>query len=621
MLSVLYLSTNTFIAACYYTIAFLIFQGLIRRQHLLSNPLLLATIAVFFSGALGHSAHVALAVGGHESASTIFAIQASIDLITVLAAGTLIALRRYYSIFSEEQGVFADTQDQLEQANADLFKVNANLESLVAKRTEELLQTNQKLESEIRERKQAEEETRHLQNFLNSVVENLPIGVFIKEANDLRFLYCNKASEEITGYLKEDVIGKNDYDLFAEEQADLLTAHERRVLGKQKLLDISEQQIQTKHRGLRIFLTRKIPLLDESGRPRYLLGISEDITERKQAIEALRQSEAAQKQLIAFLRQQTTELETAVQKLQNTQSQLVQSEKMSSLGQLVAGVAHEINNPVSFIYGNLTYADQYTQDLLHLLHLYQHYYPQPVAEIQVQEESIDLDFVQEDLSKMLSSMKLGADRIRQIVLSLQNFSRSDQAESKQLNIHEGLDSTLLILQHRLKAKLGNPGIELIKEYGDLPLVQCYGGEINQVFMNIIANAIDALEEYSYQNLAIRTIENLQPSFVHGYQKPPIFSTEPPISIKIRTEVLANDGNPRVLIRIRDNGPGIPPEVKPKLFDPFFTTKPVGKGAGLGLSISYQIVVEKHGGVLKCFSEVGEGTEFWIEIPINQSKDR
>ncbi|MBD1908461.1 ATP-binding protein [Funiculus sociatus GB2-A5] len=620
MLSVLYLSTNTFIAACYYTIAFLIFQGLIRRQHLLSNPLVLATIAVFFSG-VGHSAHVALAVGGHESASTIFAIQASIDLITVLAAGTLIALRRYYSIFGEDPLLLADTQNQLEQANADLFKVNANLESLVAKRTEELLQTNQKLESEIRERKQAEEETRHLQNFLNSVVENLPIGVFIKEANDLRFLYCNKASEEITGYLKEDVIGKNDYDLFAEKQADLLTAHERTVLGKQKLLDISEQQIQTKHRGLRIFLTRKIPLLDELGRPRYLLGISEDITERKQAIEALRQSEAAQKQLIAFLRQQTTELETAMQKLQNTQSQMVQSEKMSSLGQLVAGVAHEINNPVSFIYGNLTYADQYTQDLLYLLHLYQHYYPQPVPEIQVQQESIDLDFVREDLSKMLSSMKLGADRIRQIVLSLQNFSRSDQAESKQLNIHEGLDSTLLILQHRLKAKLGNPGIELIKEYGDLPLVHCYGGQINQVFMNIIANAIDALEEYSYQNLAIRTIENLQPSFVQGYQKPPIFSTEPPISIKIRTEVLANDGNPRVLIRIRDNGPGIPPEVKPKLFDPFFTTKPVGKGAGLGLSISYQIVVEKHGGVLKCFSEVGEGTEFWIEIPINQSKGR
>ena len=619
MLSVLYLSTNTFIAACYYTIAFLIFQGLIRRQHLLSNPLLLATIAVFFSG-VGHSAHVALAVGGHQSASSIFAIQASIDLITVLAAGTLIALRRYYSIFGEDPLLLADTQNQLEQANADLFKVNANLESLVAKRTEELLQTNQKLESEIR-RKQAEEETRHLQNFLNSVVENLPIGVFIKEANDLRFLYCNQASEEITGYFKEDVIGKNDYDLFAEKQADLLTAHERIVLGKQKFLDVSEQQIQTKHRGLRIFLTRKIPLLDESGRPRYLLGISEDITERKQAIEALRQSEAAQKQLIAFLRQQTTELETAMQKLQNTQSQMVQSEKMSSLGQLVAGVAHEINNPVSFIYGNLTYADQYTQDLLHLLHLYQHYYPQPVPEIQVQQESIDLDFVREDLSKMLSSMKLGADRIRQIVLSLQNFSRSDQAEIKQLNIHEGLDSTLLILQHRLKAKLGNPGIELIKEYGDLPLVQCYGGQINQVFMNIIANAIDALEEYSYQNLAIRTIENLQPSFVQGYQQPPIFSTEPPISIKIRTEVLANDDNPRVVIRIRDNGPGIPPEVKPKLFDPFFTTKPVGKGAGLGLSISYQIVVEKHGGVLKCFSEVGEGTEFWIEIPINQSKGR
>jgi signal transduction histidine kinase len=292
--------------------------------------------------------------------------------------------------------------------------------------------------------------------------------------------------------------------------------------------------------------------------------------------------------------EQATQLEQTVRELQRTQAKLVQSEKMSSLGQLVAGVAHEINNPVSFIYGNLIHANQYTEDLLNLVQLYQEYYPHPAPEIKAEAEVIDLDFIQEDLPKILSSMKMGADRIRQIVLSLRNFSRLDEAEMKWVNIHEGLDNTLLILASRLKAKQpGCPDIKVIKEYGNLPEVQCYPGQLNQVFMNILTNAIEAIDDYNKE----RSLEELK-------NKPGI--------IQIRTEV--NDAN-QVLIRIIDNGPGMTEEVYHRLFDPFFTTKPVGSGTGLGMSISYKIIVEKHGGQLQCFSAPGQGAEFLIYLPI------
>ncbi|MEW5858554.1 MAG: ATP-binding protein, partial [Cyanobacteriota bacterium] len=596
--------------------------GFLRGQHLLSNPLVLVTVAIFFSCAVEHSVQLLkLALGGQNGSPTILTIQGGIVPLVALVVGAFIALRRYYSLLLENSRIQKNTQNQLAQAKAELERANANLEFLVA-RTQKLLQTNQQLEREIIERKQTQEATRYTQNLLNSIVENLPTGIFIKEVNELRFVFWNKANEELTGYSPEEVLGMNDDDFFPPEQANFFTSRDREVLASGKLLDIPEEPIQTKHQGLRILHTKKIPILDESGIPRYLLGISEDITERKQALEALGESEAAQSSAIASLQHQATQMKTALQTLQSSQSQLVQSEKMSSLGQLVAGVAHEINNPVSFIYGNLAYADQYTQNLLHLLQLYQRYYPDPVPEIEAYKENIDLDFVLEDLPKILSSMKLGADRIRQIVLSLRNFSRLDQAEMKAVDIHEGLESTLLILQHRMKAKLGNRGIELIKEYGDLPLVECHAGQMNQVFMNILTNAIDVLEEYSYQHLAIATIENLHTPSLQLGQNPPIPNAQAPVaSIRIRTEVVAIDDSPHVVIRIRDNGSGIPPNVKARLFDPFFTTKPVGKGTGLGLSISHQIVVEKHGGVLKCFSEPGQGTEFCIEIPILHRRAR
>jgi light-regulated signal transduction histidine kinase (bacteriophytochrome) len=286
--------------------------------------------------------------------------------------------------------------------------------------------------------------------------------------------------------------------------------------------------------------------------------------------------------------ERTATLSEALQTLQKTQTQLIQNEKMSSLGQLVAGVAHEINNPVNFIHGNLTHINAYVNDLLNLIHTYQTCYPTPASEITDHMEDIDLEFLSEDLPKTLTSMKLGTERIRQIVLSLRNFSRLDQADMKPVDIHEGIDSTLLILQHRLKTKENGSKIELIKEYADLPLVGCYPSQLNQVFMNVLSNAIDTLEEAG------------------SHQETP--------TIRVTTEPI---GDQSVVIRIADNGLGIPPHVQAQIFEPFFTTKPIGKGTGMGLSISYSIVVEKHRGILKCHSEPGQGTEFWIEIPLRQ----
>ncbi len=291
----------------------------------------------------------------------------------------------------------------------------------------------------------------------------------------------------------------------------------------------------------------------------------------------------------AQLQQATEQLSQAFHNLRKTQGQLMQTKKMSSLGELVTGVAHEINNPVNFIYGNLNHVSEYARDLLTLVKTYQACYPNPIAKVAEQAEEIDLDFLTQDLPKTLASMKVGADRIRQIVLSLRNFSHLDQSEMKPSNLHEGLDSTLLILQHRLKSKSDLFGIELVKNYGDLPIVECYAGQLNQVFMNVISNAIDALEEH----LNIQTP-----------------------TISIRTERLGSD---RVVICISDNGPGIPKGVQAQVFEPFFTTKAIGKGTGMGLSISHEIVVEKHGGVFKCNSHPGHGTEFWIEIPIDSKQ--
>ncbi len=295
------------------------------------------------------------------------------------------------------------------------------------------------------------------------------------------------------------------------------------------------------------------------------------------------------------------ELEATLSKLRQTQANLVQAEKMSSLGQLVAGIAHEINNPVNFIYGNLIHARDYIADFLNLMELYREAYPKATPEIEEEIEAVDLDFLIEDLPKILDSMQLGAERIREIVKSLRIFSRLDEAEMKEVDLHENIDSTLMILQHRLKAQPDRPQIHLIKRYGDLPQVECYAGQLNQVFVNIIANAIDAIEEKHRAWRSGQAGEN---------------APCPVPVIEIETAVVDS----QVQIRMADSGNGIPADVIDKIFDPFYTTKPIGSGTGLGLSISYQIIVERHRGSLRCTSDSGKGTEFIVEIPLQVGKE-
>ena len=295
------------------------------------------------------------------------------------------------------------------------------------------------------------------------------------------------------------------------------------------------------------------------------------------------------------LEQKVAELTDALTQLKRSQLQLVQSEKMSSLGQLVGGIAHEINNPVNFIHANLSPMQEYVRDLLNLVQLYQTFYPNPIAEIQTEVKRIDLKFIQEDLPNMLGSMQVGTERIQQIVLSLRNFSRTDEAEYKAVNIHEGIDNTLLILQHRLEQTPERPAIQVIKHYDNLPLVECCPGQLNQVFLAILTNAIDALDtvEAKPTNREIK---------------------DTPRQITIRTAAISSEW---VEIAIGDNGMGMSEDIQQQIFDPFFTTKPIGKGTGMGMSISYQIVVEQHGGKLECFSELGKGAEFVIQIPRQQ----
>jgi two-component system, NtrC family, sensor kinase len=332
--------------------------------------------------------------------------------------------------------------------------------------------------------------------------------------------------------------------------------------------------------------------------------LAAELTQQKEQLQEALQVKA---QLAEIAEAQAQKLEQTLKELHQTQAQLIHTEKMSSLGQMVAGIAHEINNPTNFIHGNLAFAKEYIQDLLKLLQLYQQQHPNPSVEIQKDLAAIDLEFLKQDLTKIFKSMEVGTERISHIVKSLRIFSRIDEAEFKKVDIHKGIESTLMILDHRLKFQSHRPAIKVIKEYGELPLVECYAGQLNQVFMNLLTNAIDALEESHGSWVMSEKKESSNYSL-------PITHCPLPI-IRICTEVVNNNW---VAIRIADNGIDITEDVRSKLFDPFFTTKPVGQGTGLGLFTSYQIVVEKHGGKLRFDSAPGQGAEFIIEIPIRQA---
>ncbi|WP_377480623.1 MAG: PAS domain S-box protein [Microcoleus anatoxicus] len=439
---------------------------------------------------------------------------------------------------------------------------------------------------DITERARVEEALRESEARLRLILENMPVMLSAVDA-ERNIIVWNRECEQVLGY--------NTSEMVANQQAIQLLIpdfqYRQKVFKEIVKLEHNfrdlELEIQAADGTVKTIAWSNISA--EFSVPGWdFWGIGVDVTERTAAEMALRESEAR-------LREQAVELELAFNTLGNTQAQLVQSEKMSSLGQLVAGVAHEINNPVSFIFGNITYAKDYTKDLLKILELYRAAYPKPTAEIEEALEECELDFIREDLPKLLDSMEVGAERIQEIVKSLRTFSRLDEAEFKAVNIHAGIDSTLMILAHRLKQKREQATISLIKEYGDLPLVECYSGQLNQVFMNLLSNAIDALEEKA------KELESAE-------DKSSVYT------IKIHTEVVDEE---RVRITFADSGTGIPESVKQRLFDPFFTTKPVGKGTGLGLAISYEIVVEKHHGTLECNSQLGVGTEFAIEIPIRQ----
>ncbi|MEW6493717.1 MAG: PAS domain-containing protein [Cyanobacteriota bacterium] len=473
--------------------------------------------------------------------------------------------------------------------------------------------------SDITARKQIEAALQESQHWLQAITEANPNILYLYDLIEQQIVYVNREVCTILGYTPEEIFQMKSAVVCNLLHPDDKAAISERLKKSKKAEkgDIFEYEYRMRNKDGEwrwLFSRETVLTTTADGQPKQILGTATDISERKLA-EARERAKAQ-------------ELEQTLKQLKHTQAQLIQTEKMSSLGRMVAGVAHEINNPVSFIYANINPAMEYTDELLKLMQLYAKHYPNPVAEISEQLEIVEPDFIAEDFPKLLTSMKEGAERITQIVLSLRNFSRLDQADCKQVDIHEGINSTLNILQHRLKSKCDCPEIQVIKEYGQLPLVECYPGQLNQVFMNIISNAIDTLRDaqgslYSLPREASymvhskeQLINNEQLTINTPSHELSTINYEQLPTIRIHSEVVEPN---RVAIRIADNGSGIKPEILPQIFDPFFTTKSVGIGTGLGLSTSYQVVVNQHGGQLMCHSTPKQGTEFVIELPIAQCK--
>ncbi len=439
---------------------------------------------------------------------------------------------------------------------------------------------------DISDRRQQEDDLKIERQGLYSLLDQLPAFLYL-QPKDYSVGFYNQRFREVFG----EPQGRRCYETIAGIKQPCPTCPTFRVF------DSNTPQIWEwfDNRTGQTYQIYDYPFIGAGGE-RMVVEMGLDITPVKQAEAALRRSEAQ-------LKEKNQQLEHSLEEVKRAQAQLIHSEKMSSLGQLVAGIAHEINNPVGFIYSNIAPAIDSASDFLNLLSLYQITYPNPSAEIQEFAEAIDLDFLKEDFPRLLGSIKQGAKRIKDIVLSLRNFSRLDEAPIKEVDLHAGINSTLMILEHRLQAQSSRSAIHVIKDFGDLPEVECEPSQINQVFLNLLNNAIDALEEKLQQDI------NFKPSIK--------ITTE-----LCQSEILPETGAPKsekVLIRIADNGSGIPAHLQARLFEPFFTTKTAGKGTGLGLSVSHQIVVERHQGAIHCNSQVGIGTEFVIELPKTQKK--
>ncbi len=474
-------------------------------------------------------------------------------------------------IFISALGDVSDKVIAFKSGGIDYITKPFQIEEVVARLENQLTIQRQQwlLEQEVIQRRETEEVLYQSRALLASVLNSSLDGVAAMEAvrdrttgdiEDFRCLVANPVIARALGNRREDTIGKLVLKKLLNRLDPELFNRFVNVVETGKSL---EQNFYYKSGESSWFHFVAVKLGDG-----FAITIR-DITARKTA---------------EFqLQQQAKSLELTLHELKRTQAQLIQSEKMSSIGNLVAGVAHEINNPVNFIHANLRPANEYFQDLLNLIKVYQEHFPDPPTKVTAQIDSINLDFLKEDLLKLLNSMRIGTDRIREIVLSLRNFSRHDESECKRVNIHQGIDSTLMILQHRLKPTRENPEILVIKDYDQLPAIECYSSQLNQVFMQLLNNAIDSVSAQCM-----------------GEQG----------EIKIKTKLISNN---RISINISDNGLGIPQEIQSKLFDPFFTTKPVGKGTGLGLFISHQIVVNQHGGNLYCNSQRGQGAEFVVEI--------
>ncbi|MEM6451955.1 MAG: PAS domain S-box protein [Cyanobacteria bacterium P01_D01_bin.105] len=431
---------------------------------------------------------------------------------------------------------------------------------------------------DIKAQKETEAQLRDREQFLNSIYTGADIVIFawdLLEGNELRCAGWNPTCETATGMRADTVLGKTPYEVFGEEQGAAVASNNLQCAAKKQSMSYEEEIVI--EGSPTWWATTLNPIQDSEGRVYRVVGTTTNITALKlQTIEL----EAYSKRQA----EQTEQLTKALAELRQTQAQMIQNEKMSSLGEMVAGIAHEINNPVNFIHANIKPASDYAIDLINLIKGYQQEHFQPSAELEALLEDLDFDFIQKDFLLLLSSMKVGTQRIREIVLSLRNFSRLDEADVKAADIAEGIDSTLVILSHKLRENARQKPIEIIKAYQPMPLVECYPSQLNQAIMNIVANAIDALSE------------SLQPQ------------------ISITTQAQASSA----LITIADNGTGMPESVQERIFNPFYTTKPVGKGTGMGLSISYQIVTQKHGGELSVNSTPGQGTTFTIEIPLKQA---